>query len=242
MLDILIVADPVEATTTTTTGSSLNTTQYLVPHLPIVQLFIQDHHSNSSNQQQELLLPQLPTIANTAELMLLTQILLLVSQPQVGLSAHPSSTLILICLVLVVGSSSFSFSVASTHNHHPISEVAMSTHQPPFSVLLSGNDCCSAPLSIVEIGHGVQKPMSELCREHGTDSGLLRPVPTRNHTCPISSPVLTRNRSTAAATSHTFLHHFQFTTRDIPITGEISLGFCLHMAIGRKFWSPYALG
>jgi hypothetical protein len=151
MLDILIVADPVEATTTTTTttGSSLNTTQYLVPHLPIVQLFIQDH-SNSSNQQQELLLPQLPTIANTAELMLLTQILLLVSQPQVGLSAHPSSTLILICLALVVGSSSFSFSVASTHNHHPISEVAMSTHQPPFSVLLSGNDCCSAPLSIVE--------------------------------------------------------------------------------------------
>ena len=77
--------------------------------------------------------------------------------------------------------------------------------------------------------------VSEPCWEHGTGSGLSRPVPTQNHTDPFSfRPVPTRNHSTAAATSHTCLHHFQFTTRDFPVMGEILLGFCLHVAIKQE--------
>ena len=37
-----------------------------------------------------------------------------------------------------------------------------------------------------------------------------------------------------AATSHTFLHHFQFMTHDLPVTGEILMGFCLHVAIWQE--------
>jgi hypothetical protein len=77
--------------------------------------------------------------------------------------------------------------------------------------------------------------VSEPCWEHGTGSGLSRPVPTQNHTDPFSfRPVPTRNHSTAAATSHTCLHHFQFMTRDFPVMGEILLGFCLHVVIWRE--------
>ena len=84
----------------------------------------------------------------------------------------------------------------------------------------------------LEIGHGVQKPMSEPCRE--LSRGRFRP----------GTVLVPLGRFwPGTTTSHTFLHHFQFMTHDFPVTGEILLGLCFYTWwYGGKFWPSYALG